>query len=114
MQDVVKKKASQPTLFHVADQSDLIEQKRHTAETPPDRSGVDAMDIVHHRQVPIGVREAFGTVLSEFGWDRLFGLLHRGANRVVLELALVQIAQPLSKRAAGANGGSAGIPCPRP
>ena len=114
MRDVVKKKARQPTLFHAADQSDLIEQKRRAAGNPPDRSGVDAMDLVHHRQVSIGVREAFGAVLADFGWDRLFGSRHRGANRNVQELTLSRIAQPLSKRAAGASGESTGTPCLRP
>ena len=114
MRDLVKDTARQPTLFHARNCADLIEQKQRASGTPPDPSGVDAMAIVHHRQVSIGVREAFGAVLSEFGWDRLFGLRHRGANRIVQELALARIIQPLSKRAAGANGGSMGIPCPRP
>ena len=72
------------------------------------------MAIVHHRQVSIGAREAFGAVMFEFGWDGPFGLRHRAANRIVQELALARIIQPLSKRAAGANGGSMGLPCPRP
>ena len=114
MRDLVKNTARQPTLFHMADCADLIEQKQRAAGTPPDPSGVDAMDIVHHRQVSIGVREAFGAVLSEFGWDCLFGSRHRGPNRVVKELALARVAQPLSRRAADASGGSTGTPCLRP
>ena len=114
MRDLAKNTASQPTLFHAADRADLIGRKRRADGAPPERWGVDAMDIVHHRQVSIGAREAFGAVLSGFGRDRLFGLRHRGAGRVVQELALARIIQPLSRRAAGANGGSAGLPCLRP
>ena len=66
------------------------------------------MDLVHHRQVSIGAREVFGAVLYEFGSR------HPGANRVLPEQALARIARPLSKRVAGANGGSARLPCLRP
>ncbi len=40
-----------------------------------------------------------GAVYSGLGWDSLCGVRRRSANRIIRELVLARIAQPLSKRA---------------
>ena len=67
--------------------------RRRAVGNPPDRSEVDAIDIVQSKQVSVGERKAFGAILSEFDWDPPFGLRHPGANGNVQELTLAQIAQ---------------------
>ncbi len=46
-----------------------------------------------------GIREAFGNLYSALGWDRLCGARRMSANRIIKELVLARLAQPLSKRA---------------
>ena len=56
-------------------------------------------DTVHGGRVDAGIREVFGGVYASMGWDRLFGARRMSANRIIKELTLARLAQPLSKRA---------------
>ena len=94
-----EEKKRRPSLFESKDYADLIEQNRRAGSSARKRSGIDALEVVAEKLVSIGVREAFGAVLEEFGWDRLFGSKRAGANRIVRELTFARIAEPLSKRA---------------
>ena len=89
----------QPSLFASKDYADLIEQNRRAGKGERKRSGVDALEVVAEKLVTVGVREAFGVILEEFGWDRLFGSKRALANRIVRELTFARISEPLSKRA---------------
>lgn len=60
---------------------------------------MDALDLVHSRQISIGVCEAYRAAYTEFGWDRLFGQRFPRANRIVQELTLARNGRPLSRRA---------------
>ena len=86
-------------LFSAKELGELTDLARRAAENPRP-AGVDISECRHEGRVQAGVRQAFGAVCSGFGWDRLFGARRMSANRIVKELALARIAQPLSKRAA--------------
>ena len=85
-------------LFSAKELGELTDLAHRAAENP-EPAGVDISDCRHEGRVQAGVRQAFGAVYSGFGWDRLFGARRMSANRIVKELALARIAQPLSKRA---------------
>ena len=85
-------------LFPAKELGELTDLAGRAAENPQP-AGADISECRHEGRVQAGVRQAFGAVYSGFGWDRLFGPRRMRANRIVKELALARIAQPLSKRA---------------
>ena len=70
----------QPSLFESNDYAHLIERNRRAGSSKPKRSGVDALETVAEKLVTVAVREAFGIILEECGWDRLFGSKHPGSQ----------------------------------
>ncbi len=98
IEEITQKESSQAALFSPNEFADLLEQSRR-AEPACEPFGMDLSDCREESRVVIGVREAFGTVYAHLGWDRLFGARRQSANRIIKELTLARIAQPLSKRA---------------
>ena len=76
----------------------MTDLARRAAENPRP-AGVDVAECRHEGRVKAGIRQAFGAVYSGLGWDGLCGARRGSANRIIRELVLARIAQPLSKRA---------------
>ena len=85
--------------FSSIDYIDLIEQNRQAGRKKPARSGIDAFECVLEEQIALGIREAFGAVYSDFGWDRLFGFKLDKPNRMVGELTMSRIIRQLCGQA---------------
>ncbi len=98
IEEIRQKDSGQQALFSPKRFADLIGSSRRAARDP-EPLGVDLADCREESRVTVGVREAFGVVYAHFGWDHLFGARRMSANRIIRELALARIAQPLSKRA---------------
>ena len=92
----------QASLFTSKQFADMVEQSRR-AEQNPDPFGVDLSECREEARVAVGVREAFGEVYAQIGWDRLLGARRMSANRNIKEMALARIARPQSKRASAAE-----------
>ncbi len=90
--------SGQQSLFTPKAFADLAEQSRR-ARPDPGPFGVDLADCREDARIAIGVREAFGEVYAQLGWDRLFGARRMSANRNIREMVLARIARPQSKRA---------------
>ena len=85
--------------FSPIDYIDLIEQNRQAGRKKPARFGIDAYECVLEKQIALGVREAFGAIYAEFGWDRLFGFKRDNPNRVVGELTMSRILRQICGQA---------------
>ncbi len=96
--EIRQKDSGQPALFPPKRFADLIESSRRAARDP-EPLGVDLADCREESRVIVGVREAFGSVYGQLGWDSLCGARRMSANRIIRELVLARISQPLSKRA---------------
>lgn len=98
IEEIKQKESTQTALFSPTEFADLLEQSRQAGQDPGP-FGIDLADCREESRVTIGVREAFGAIYTYLGWDRLFGARRMSANRIIKELVLARIAQPLSKRA---------------
>ena len=98
LEEIVGKESPQSALFSPNEFSDLLAQSRR-ARPDPEPFGVDLSECREESRVAVGVRDAFGAVYARLGWDRLFGARRPSANRLIRELVLARVAQPLSKRA---------------
>ena len=92
----------QASLFTPKQFADMVEQSGR-AEQDPDPFGVDLSRCREEARVAVGVRQAFGEVYAQIGWDRLLGARRMSANRNIKEMALARIARPQSKRASVAE-----------
>jgi len=77
---------------------DLLNQQRQ-ATADPDPFGVDLAACRMNRQVSVGIRDAFCTMYSLLGWDRVFGARRMSDNRILREMVLSRIAHPLGRYA---------------
>ena len=98
IQEIKLSDGGQAALFTAKQFADLAEQSRQ-AKQDPDPFDVDLSHCREDARVAVGVREAFGEVYRQFGWDRLLGARRASANRYIKEMVLARIAQPQSKRA---------------
>ncbi len=78
--------------------SDLIAQAR-LAVADPRPFGVDLAECREEARISVGLREALGEVYGRLGWDRVLGARRMSSNRILKEMVLARVAQPLSKRA---------------
>ncbi len=96
IEEIKQEESGQLTLFSPKEFADLLEQSRQV-EQNPEPFGVDLADCLEESRISVGIREAFGTLYSYFGRDRLFGSRRMSANRIIKELVPARLARPLSK-----------------
>ena len=65
----------------------------------PERFGVDLAECREISRVGAGIREAMSEMVRQMGWERLLGARRMSGNRILKELILARLAEPLSKRA---------------
>ncbi len=97
IEEIEQEKSGQTALFSPTEFAGLLDQSQR-ARQDPNPLGIDLADCREESRVSVGIREAFGTLYSYFGWDRLFGSRRMSANRIIKELVLARLAQPLSRR----------------
>lgn len=98
IEEIGREESGQQALFSPKEFVALLEQARRASGNPA-TLGVDLADCREESRVAVGVREAFGAIYAHFGWDHLLGARRVSANRIVKEMTIARIAQPLSKRA---------------
>ncbi len=95
----IRQSESTPShLFSPKQFTTLIEQNRHARNRPVPPS-VRLANCREESRICVGVREVMGEMYRLLGWQRLLGARRMSANRIIEELVLARIAQPLSKRA---------------
>ena len=88
----------QQTLFNLREYTELVDLSRQAEENPvPD--DVKLNRCREEGRAPVGVRDLFGTLYHRMGWDHVVGSSRPGSNRMIKEMVMARIAQPLSKRA---------------
>ena len=95
-EEITQQSNPQQELFTPKQYGDLLSQCRRGRTAS--RLGVDVGQCREHNRLSVGVREAFGQLYSNLGWDRLLGARRDSANRIIKELVLARITQPRSKR----------------
>lgn len=98
IEEIKQAEAAQLHLLTPKQYSDLITQTRQ-AVADPQPFGVDLAECREESRISIGLREALGEMYSHLGWDRVLGARRMNANRLLKEMVLARVAQPLSKRA---------------
>ena len=88
----------QNTLFDLKEYDELSMKSRQAKENPvPDH--VKLGKCREEGRAHVGVRDIFGELYRSLGWSHVGGPGRTGGNRMIKELVMARIAQPLSKRA---------------
>ena len=83
-EEITQQSNPQQELFTPKQYGDLLSQCRRGRTAS--RLGVDVGQCREHNRLSVGVREAFGQLYSNLGWDRLLGARRDSANRIIKEL----------------------------
>ena len=90
--------SAQTHLFTPKQYAELLEQNRNARQQPvPDR--VRLKNCREESRIALGLREVMAEMYRLLGWEQLLGARRIKANRIIQELVMARIAQPLSKRA---------------
>ena len=90
--------SAQTHLFTPKQYAELLEQNRNARQKPvPER--VKLKNCREESRIALGLREVMAQMYRLLGWEHLLGARRIKANRILQELVLARIAQPLSKRA---------------
>ena len=90
--------SAQTHLFTPKQYAELLEQNRNARQKPvPER--VKLKHCREESRIALGLREVMAEIYRLLGWEQLLGGRRIKANRILQELVLARIAQPLSKRA---------------
>lgn len=65
---------------------------------PTRKFDIDVSECDAKARLSVGIREAYGQVYRNFGWQRLLGARRRAGCRILKELVLARISNPRSKR----------------
>jgi len=98
IEEMRKEDNPQLNLFSPSEYGDLLARQRR-AKRSPKPFGVDVSEVTEQGRVSVGIRDAFGEMYRLLGWERLLGTRRMSSNRIIRELVLARIAQPLGKRA---------------
>ena len=88
----------QNTLFTPREYAELADKADRPCENPVPEH-VKLGRCREEGRAHVGVRKVFGEVYRSMGWTHIGGAGRTGGNRMIRELAMARIAQPLSKRA---------------
>ncbi len=88
----------QNTLFDLKEYDELS-MKSHKAKENPVPDHVKLGKCREEGRAHVGVRDIFGELYRSLGWSHVGGPGRTGGNRMIKELVMARIAQPLSKRA---------------
>lgn len=75
-----------------------LDRKRSKAEQHR-KLGVDLGECCEIARPSIGMRETMGAIYAELGWNRLLGGRRPAGNRILKEMVLARLSEPVSKRA---------------
>ena len=88
----------QNTLFNLKEYDELAQKSRQAKENPvPDH--VKLGTCREEGRAHVGVCDIFGEIYRSLGWSHVGGSGRTGGNRMIKEMVMARIAQPLSKRA---------------
>ena len=97
IEELQQEESPQRHLFSPREYAELYEQARRPRPVQPFEA--DLSECREEARVSVGLREAFEQMYRHLGWERLLGARRMSANRIIKELVLARVAQPLSKRA---------------
>lgn len=98
VEELRSSESAQQFIFSPKQYAELALQNRHSRKRPV-AADVRLQDCREESRINVGFREAMGEMYRLMGWQRLLGARRMSANRIIEELVIARIAQPLSKRA---------------
>ena len=94
IEEIRQSASTQSNLFSPKQFAALIKQNRHARKRPVPPS-VRLANCREESRICVGVREVMGEMYLLLGWQRLLGARRMSASRIIEELVLARIAQPL-------------------